>query len=143
MLNYFTTSNSFRRTLPDVANLTAMNVWDGVCMCFVFTSFIEFVIVNCTGRRKVKLNSCNAANGNISKVSVFVKFPTDKMLNVQRAFTSILLKLRSNFMRYNDEHKWLLQRKSLYKNGCTFVTKIVLSRYVLKYNIMHGTYYTF
>ncbi|KAL5235475.1 hypothetical protein ACI65C_002885, partial [Semiaphis heraclei] len=68
MLNYFTTSNSFRRTLPDVANLTAMNVWDGVCMCFVFASFVEFVIVNCTGRRIVKPNaSSNAGSCSISK----------------------------------------------------------------------------
>jgi len=50
MSNYFTTFNGFRRTLPDVANLTAMNVWDGVCMCFVFASFVEFVVVNSTGR---------------------------------------------------------------------------------------------
>lgn len=75
MLNYFTTSNSFRRTLPDVANLTAMNVWDGVCMCFVFASFVEFVIVNCTGRRKVKSNiSSNAENGTISKVRLFAHY---------------------------------------------------------------------
>ncbi|XP_025422491.1 glutamate-gated chloride channel-like isoform X1 [Sipha flava] len=65
MLNYFTTSNSFRRTLPDVANLTAMNVWDGVCMSFVFASFVEFVIVNRTGRRKIK--SKNLGNCSISK----------------------------------------------------------------------------
>jgi len=68
MLNYFTTSNSFRRTLPDVANLTAMNVWDGVCMCFVFTSFVEFVIVNSTGRRKVKsTEKCNGVSKKMTK----------------------------------------------------------------------------
>ncbi|XP_022179618.1 glutamate-gated chloride channel-like isoform X2 [Myzus persicae] len=76
MLNYFTTSNSFRRTLPDVANLTAMNVWDGVCMCFVFASFVEFVIVNCTGRRKVKSNvSSNAGSCSISKIAKEFKCP--------------------------------------------------------------------
>lgn len=52
MLNYSTTSNGFRRTLPDVADLTFMNVWDGVCMCFVFVSFVEFVVVNNTGRSR-------------------------------------------------------------------------------------------
>lgn len=86
MLNYFTTSNSFRRTLPDVANLTAMNVWDGVCMCFVFASFVEFVIVNCTGRRIIKPNtSCILGNGNISKVRLltivlFIQFSHEKTL---------------------------------------------------------------
>ncbi|XP_050524094.1 glutamate-gated chloride channel isoform X2 [Daktulosphaira vitifoliae] len=57
MLNYFTTSNSFRRTLPDVANLVTMNVWDGVGMFFVYASFIEFVVVNFIGRRKPNLKN--------------------------------------------------------------------------------------
>lgn len=68
MLNYFTTSNSFRRTLPDVANLTAMNVWDGVCMCFVFASFVEFVVVNYTGRRKPEPTVPGKSRGNVTKV---------------------------------------------------------------------------
>ncbi|VVC25582.1 Gamma-aminobutyric acid A receptor/Glycine receptor alpha,Neurotransmitter-gated ion-channel [Cinara cedri] len=67
MLNYFSTSNSFRRTLPDVANLTAMNVWDGVCMFFVFASFIEFVLVNLTGRKKNKSCGDSVENGGIPK----------------------------------------------------------------------------
>lgn len=72
MLNYFSTSNSFRRTLPDVSNLTAMNVWDGVCVCFVFASFVEFIIVNSMGRRKFELkSSCNSGNCSISKVRVY------------------------------------------------------------------------
>ncbi|XP_022694951.1 glutamate-gated chloride channel-like isoform X2 [Varroa jacobsoni] len=46
MLNFCTTTNSFRSTLPVVSNLTAMNLWDGVCMFFIYASMLEFVIVN-------------------------------------------------------------------------------------------------
>jgi hypothetical protein len=46
MLNFFTTSNKFRSKLPVVSNLTAMNMWDGVCMFFIYASFLEFIIVN-------------------------------------------------------------------------------------------------
>ncbi|XP_052848831.1 glycine receptor subunit alpha-2 isoform X14 [Drosophila gunungcola] len=52
MLNFFTTSNGFRSTLPVVSNLTAMNVWDGVCMCFIYASLLEFVCVNYVGRKR-------------------------------------------------------------------------------------------
>lgn len=52
MLNFFTTSNGFRGTLPVVSNLTAMNVWDGVCMGFIYFSLLEFVIVNYVGRKR-------------------------------------------------------------------------------------------
>ncbi|XP_065566577.1 glutamate-gated chloride channel-like isoform X1 [Artemia franciscana] len=51
MLNFFTTSNGFRSTLPVVSNLTAMNVWDGVCMCFIYASLLEFITVNYIGRK--------------------------------------------------------------------------------------------
>ncbi|RZC37621.1 pH-sensitive chloride channel, partial [Asbolus verrucosus] len=52
MLNFFTTSNGFRSNLPVVSNLTAMNVWDGVCMCFIYASLLEFVCVNYVGRKR-------------------------------------------------------------------------------------------
>lgn len=52
MLNFFTTSNGFRSTLPVVSNLTAMNVWDGVCMGFIYASLLEFVCVNYNGRKR-------------------------------------------------------------------------------------------
>ncbi|ALC44143.1 pHCl [Drosophila busckii] len=39
-------------TLPVVSNLTAMNVWDGVCMCFIYASLLEFVCVNYVGRKR-------------------------------------------------------------------------------------------
>ncbi|XP_039967353.1 uncharacterized protein LOC120779177 isoform X5 [Bactrocera tryoni] len=57
MLNFFTTSNGFRSTLPVVSNLTAMNVWDGVCMCFIYASLLEFVCVNYMGRKRPQHNA--------------------------------------------------------------------------------------
>nr|CAG4641159.1 EOG090X0CAY [Eulimnadia texana] len=56
MLNFFTTSNNFRSTLPVVSNLAAMNLWDGVCMCFIYASLLEFVAVNYIGRKLPKVN---------------------------------------------------------------------------------------
>ena len=56
MLNFFTTSNSFRSTLPVVSNLGAMNMWDGVCMFFIYVSLLEFVVVNYVGRKRPKHN---------------------------------------------------------------------------------------
>jgi len=50
MLNFFTTSNKFRSNLPVVSNLTAMNMWDGVCMFFIYASFLEFIVVNYLAR---------------------------------------------------------------------------------------------
>ncbi|CAG0886074.1 unnamed protein product [Cyprideis torosa] len=52
LLTYFTTSNGFRTSLPVVSNLGAMNVWDGVCMFFIYASLLEFVAVNYIGRKK-------------------------------------------------------------------------------------------
>ena len=45
-----TISYRFRSKLPVVSNLTAMNLWDGVCMFFIFASFIEFILVNYLAR---------------------------------------------------------------------------------------------
>ncbi|ODM96097.1 Glutamate-gated chloride channel [Orchesella cincta] len=52
MLNFFTTSNGFRSTLPVVSNLTAMNIWDGFSMFFIYASLLEFVFVNYIGRKR-------------------------------------------------------------------------------------------
>lgn len=46
MLNFCTTTNNFRSKLPVVSNLNAMNLWDFVCMFFIYASMIEFIIVN-------------------------------------------------------------------------------------------------
>ena len=40
----------FRSKLPVVSNLTAMNLWDGVCMFFIYASFLEFILVNYLAR---------------------------------------------------------------------------------------------
>ena len=45
-----TISPRFRSNLPVVSNLTAMNMWDGVCMFFIYASFIEFILVNYLAR---------------------------------------------------------------------------------------------
>lgn len=50
MLNFFTTSNKFRSKLPVVSSLTAMNMWDAVCMFFIYASFLEFILVNYLAR---------------------------------------------------------------------------------------------
>ena len=52
LLTFFTTSNGFRTSLPVVARLGAMNVWDAVCMFFIYASLLEFVFVNYVGRKK-------------------------------------------------------------------------------------------
>lgn len=46
MLNFCTTTNSFRSKLPVVSNLYALNLWDFVCTLFIYMSMIEFIIVN-------------------------------------------------------------------------------------------------
>lgn len=45
-------SNTFRSTLPVVSNLTAMNIWDGFSMFFIYASLLEFVFVNYIGRKR-------------------------------------------------------------------------------------------
>ncbi|CAG0922633.1 unnamed protein product, partial [Notodromas monacha] len=57
LLTFFTTSNGFRTSLPVVARLGAMNVWDAVCMFFIYASLLEFVLVNYVGRKKPKGNA--------------------------------------------------------------------------------------
>lgn len=42
---------SFRSSLPVVSNLTAMNLWDFVCMIFIYASMLEFIIVNYLHRK--------------------------------------------------------------------------------------------
>jgi len=42
--------NRFRSNLPVVSNLTAMNMWDATCMFFIYTSFLEFVVMNYLAR---------------------------------------------------------------------------------------------
>ncbi|XP_015921616.1 glutamate-gated chloride channel-like [Parasteatoda tepidariorum] len=66
MLNFCTTTNSFRSTLPVVSNLTAMNLWDGVCMFFIYASMLEFIIVNYLYRKYPKRPSIGASGASSS-----------------------------------------------------------------------------
>ncbi|KFM73512.1 Glutamate-gated chloride channel, partial [Stegodyphus mimosarum] len=54
MLSFCTTTNNFRSSLPVVSNLTAMNLWDFVCMFFIYSSLLEFVFVNYLYRKPPK-----------------------------------------------------------------------------------------
>ena len=45
------TMNSIQpRVGQNLKDLTAMNMWDGVCMFFIYASFIEFILVNYLAR---------------------------------------------------------------------------------------------
>lgn len=46
MLSYCTTTNSFRSKLPVVSNLYALNLWDFFAIGFIYSSMIEFIVVN-------------------------------------------------------------------------------------------------
>lgn len=59
MLNFCTTTNSFRSKLPVVSNLNAMNLWDFVCMFFIYASMIEFIIVNYIYRKGMNADYLN------------------------------------------------------------------------------------
>lgn len=52
IFNIVNCSNTFRSTLPVVSNLTAMNIWDGFSMFFIYASLLEFVFVNYIGRKR-------------------------------------------------------------------------------------------
>ncbi|XP_035438216.1 glutamate-gated chloride channel isoform X28 [Spodoptera frugiperda] len=94
MLNFFTTSNGFRSTLPVVSNLTAMNVWDGVCMCFIYASLLEFVCVNYVGRKRPLHNVVYRPGENpvtqrlpavLSRIGIILASPLEAMAFLQRA----------------------------------------------------------
>lgn len=63
MLNFCTTTNSFRSKLPVVSDLTAMNLWDFVCMFFIYASMIEFIIVNYLHRKIPYASRPNSGDG--------------------------------------------------------------------------------
>lgn len=54
---------SFRSSLPVVSNLTAMNLWDFVCMIFIYASMLEFIIVNYLHRKVHHCNRPHSADG--------------------------------------------------------------------------------
>lgn len=90
MLNFFTTSNGFRSTLPVVSNLTAMNVWDGVCMCFIYASLLEFVCVNYVGRKRPLHNVVYRPGENpvtqVNTPSISLYLADKSVINVTRHF---------------------------------------------------------
>lgn len=78
MLSFCTTTNNFRSSLPVVSNLTAMNLWDGVCMFFIYSSLLEFVVVNYLYRKprneepetiQVACNKCKKVNKSFQLIS--------------------------------------------------------------------------
>ncbi|CAB3237052.1 unnamed protein product [Arctia plantaginis] len=98
MLNFFTTSNGFRSTLPVVSNLTAMNVWDGVCMCFIYASLLEFVCVNYVGRKRPLHNVVYRPGENpvtqrlpavLSRIGIILASPLEAMAFLQWAKTEM------------------------------------------------------
>ncbi|XP_054710831.1 glutamate-gated chloride channel-like [Uloborus diversus] len=83
MLNFCTTTNGFRSTLPVVSNLTAMNLWDGVCMFFIYASMLEFIIVNYLYRRLPGTNRPVSA----PSVPESLKNPSLAQTNSRRVFS--------------------------------------------------------
>uniref|UniRef100_T1D1Q6 Putative glutamate-activated chloride channel n=1 Tax=Cupiennius salei TaxID=6928 RepID=T1D1Q6_CUPSA len=81
MLNFCTTTNGFRSTLPVVSNLTAMNLWDGVCMFFIYASMLEFIIVNYLYRR------LPSAHGRPVSAPEALKNPSLAQTNSRRVFS--------------------------------------------------------
>ena len=55
VLTTTTTSNSAQASLPRVSYIKAIDVWMIVCLTFVFTSLIEYAIVNVLVRRPARL----------------------------------------------------------------------------------------
>ncbi|XP_042896874.1 glutamate-gated chloride channel [Parasteatoda tepidariorum] len=84
MLNFCTTTNGFRSTLPVVSNLTAMNLWDGVCMFFIYASMLEFIIVNYLYR---KLPGTSGGRPVSAPVPESLKNPSLAQTNSRRVFS--------------------------------------------------------
>ncbi|KAG8187498.1 hypothetical protein JTE90_022891 [Oedothorax gibbosus] len=85
MLNFCTTTNGFRSTLPVVSNLTAMNLWDGVCMFFIYASMLEFIIVNYLYRKIPGVTSMRPVSAPVNPEAL--KNPSLAQTNSRRVFS--------------------------------------------------------
>lgn len=120
MLNFFTTSNGFRSTLPVVSNLTAMNVWDGVCMCFIYASLLEFVCVNYVGRKR-PLHNVVYRPGENPVTQVLIKYYINCVVCHPR-FRNLRDNWSSNYLahlgnEFFEEHESYEQKKKRQQNS--------------------------
>lgn len=118
MLNFFTTSNGFRSTLPVVSNLTAMNVWDGVCMCFIYASLLEFVCVNYVGRKRPLHNVVYRPGENpVTQVNFIIVTLLNKIL-LKLVLRHVIINCVARFYsQWNYSGDWLNDKKE--KRNCS------------------------
>ncbi|GIY97672.1 hypothetical protein CEXT_527841 [Caerostris extrusa] len=90
MLSFCTTTNNFRSSLPVVSNLTALNLWDGVCMFFIYSSLLEFVIVNYLYRKPASPESdsflcskCKKRSYSLAIFTIIFEIPQRTLQNSQ------------------------------------------------------------
>ncbi|XP_064652535.1 glycine receptor subunit beta-like isoform X3 [Lineus longissimus] len=57
VLTMTTQSSGARQGLPRVSYIKAIDVWMSMCLVFVFTSLLEFAVVNVFSRKEIKLKS--------------------------------------------------------------------------------------
>lgn len=128
MLNFCTTTNSFRSTLPVVSNLTAMNLWDGVCMFFIYASMLEFIIVNYLYRKYPHHHHRTGAGGGGASSSAAATTATDRGRwcgNFE--VRGLTLKAPIHWWTHATRHK-LSDRDWLVWGIIGVVTKIILSK---------------
>ena len=81
-----------------------MNMWDGVCMFFIYASFIEFILVNYLARwvqdpEQQKKKKENAIL-DVSMAVYLVKFSFSLVLFIGRQTFESLLRVKNNIYIY-------------------------------------------